>query len=396
MPDLIPIGRKREKGMTMVELIAVAAIAAMAFTGSLYIRSQQQVDVVRDASGHAMRNIGIAVENYVAKFAYEIREGTLPVAGVADPARPTVQELVNIGFLPTGFDPSVIPGGQMLTFIERIPAGCMVEDCDLGWMTHTVQPLTRPGTGAADEASAGRLVRMIGAMAGYSKVTTPDFFNGFNDSWGAGIVNPTGQAGIIAIRGGYGSSMMAKFLRTDGGNQMAANIRAGGHSLVDVENATLTGDLAVGGDTDLKRKLVVGTRIKPSADPASGNAVSGAICNEASGSLRNDVNGNLLICRGGKWVNALDGTGFSAAISGCDRYVYGPVGAVIEITATDASDVNGLMNAGVYGQQITLDSTGVFTFTAEDAGSQVGYIQVHSGGRPVTGVATSCSAAPAA
>jgi hypothetical protein len=369
--------------MSLIELIGVTAITALAISGTLYIRAQSQFDRNLDAAGHAIRNVGIAVENYTAKYAYEIREGTLAVPGVVDPARPTLLELVNIGMLPTGFDPTHIPGGQMSTAIERVPAGCVVEKCDLDWVTHTTKPITRPGLNTADEAGAGRIVKLVGAMSGYSPASNPSVFHGYNGSWTTPVMNPTGQAGIVAVRGGYGSSVMAKFLRVDGGNEMTGDIKAGGHNLINVNHGDFGGDLKV------EQKVTVGETVTPGAN-SGGDPKAGDPCAAPAGTIDKDVFGNLLVCKGGKWTNNSDNPGFSAAQMGCKKFIYGPANSIVQIYANDAGDINGLMSANAYGKDVNLGDDGVFTYTATGDGSKSGYIQVFNNGRAVTGLGTSC------
>lgn len=375
--------RQPQTGVTLIELIGVTAITALAISGTLYIRAQSQFDRNLDAAGHAIRNVGIAVENYTAKYAYEIREGSLPVPGVADPARPTLLELVNIGMLPSGFDPTHIPGGQMSTIIERVPAGCVVEKCDLDWLTHTTIPITRPGLSAADEAGAGRIVKLVGAMSGYSPAGNPSVFQGYNGSWSTPVMNPTGQAGIVAIRGGYGSSVMSKFLRVDGGNEMSGDIKAGGHNIVNVNHGEFAGDVKV------DKTVVVGGTVTPGAD-SGGDPVAGDPCTAPAGAIDKDAFGNLLVCKGGKWTNNSENPGFSAAEMGCKKFIYGPANAIVQIYANDAGDINGLMSANAYGKDVNLGDDGVFTYTATGDGSKYGYIQVFNNGRAVTGLGTSC------
>lgn len=379
----LPPTRQPQSGMSLIELIGVAAITALAFSGTLYIRAQSQFDSNLDAAGHAIRNVGIAVENYTAKYAYEIREGTLAVPGVADPARPTLLELVSIGMLPTGFDPTHIPGGQMSTVIERVPAGCVVEKCDLDWVTHTLKPITRPGLNAADEAGAGRIVKLVGAMSGYSPVSNPAVFHGYNGSWTTPVLNPTGQAGIVAVRGGYGSSVMAKFLRIDGGNEMTGDIKAGGHNLINVNH----GDF--GGDVKVEQKVTVGETVTPGAN-SGGDPKAGDPCAAAAGTIDKDMFGNLLVCKGGKWTNNAENPGFTAAELGCKKFIYGPANAIVQIYANDAGDINGLMMEDAYAKDVNLGEDGFFTYTSTGDGSKMGYIEVYNNGRPVTGLGTTC------
>lgn len=349
-------GAKRQLGFTLAELVAVTAIAGMTAVSLGWIAQRARAEQTSTGAAMHMKAVGIAVDNFTAKYAYELRLGSA-VAGVANPYAPTIQELGNLGMLPVGFTATRLPGGNMTTLIERVPAGCSGETCDLTWTTYPVQPFLQVN-GQPDEATAGAVVRAIGTFAGYSPVSNPAVFRGYNDSWnpGVGVPNPTGQAAVVAMKGGYGSSVMAKFLRIDGGNQMTGNLRVGGHDIVDANDAAFSGNvdvtgaqinrstlrvmgaqtndstlavassatiggaasvggtLGVGGQATMysnmrvvgnqtnDRSLTVGEYMQSaSAGPAQYATLDTSCAGFAQGSFKNDAAGKLLSCQAGLW-----------------------------------------------------------------------------------------------
>ena len=298
-------GFRKQLGVTLTEFVGVAALAALTFTGTLYINSEMRGYKKVDAAAVAISKHAVAVENFTSKYMYELREGGMAIPGVADPCHPTVSELVAIGMYGTGFNPIDLPGGMMETVIEKVPAGCVTEQCNVAWTTYAPKPFVR-ANGEPDESAAGRAVHAIGPFAGYSPMSNPGFFKGYNDSWGSSVVNPTGQPAIVAVRGGYGTSMMAKFLRIDGGNEMAADFRGGGHNIVDVKDATFDGNAVVHGKAQIDNQLTVNKFVQPSADPSQ-LAVAGTPCADGNGAMRSDVNGNILSCQNGVWKSGSNG-----------------------------------------------------------------------------------------
>ncbi|MFC3110181.1 prepilin-type N-terminal cleavage/methylation domain-containing protein [Undibacterium arcticum] len=280
---------RSQSGYTLVELIAVAAIVATVASAGYAIKYATSNYKSLDAAAVAIGQYGNAVDNFETKFATELLDGTA-IAGVTDPYHPTVKELVSLGMLPPGFNQSRLPGGDMLTTIQKVPAGCAPGSCDLYWMTVASKPFMQATSNNVDEAGAGRVVKAIGAQAGYSPRENPGVFKGYNDSWGAGIANPVGQAGVVAMRGGYGASVLAKFLRTDGGNQMSADFKGGGHNLTGVSNMTATGTVTTqnlaatnGYINTLQGNTATLTGNIKAADATLGNVTASGIVHTAAG-----------------------------------------------------------------------------------------------------------------
>lgn len=309
--------RLKQKGFSLVEFAAVAALVAMAYAGTAWVNAQRDVYTPIDNAADAIAKVGIAVDNLIAKHANAYVDGTPVVEnGVtfANAYQPTIAELIASGML-TNFNPASLPGGQMNTVISLAPAGCTPPNCNVTWLSNTTRSIINPLTAQVDESLANRMVQRIGADSAASLTASPTILRGYNNSWTA--ANPINLGGIVAVRGGYGASVLAKFLRTDGGNQMAANLRVGGNNIVDVNNMTATGTVQAATANATTANITTGNiatvnatdvtasqRVTAARVNITSTSAAGAGCSNEGDVIRDGLStsAGLLVCRSGRYV----------------------------------------------------------------------------------------------
>ena len=256
-------------------VISGAALASGAYMLQHY---QRMSDYKAYAAQLTRVNNGVQTlvsEQYAAYVA-----GT-PIAGFADPLHPTIAELRTAKKLPSGFPDKGIFGGNFQVEIALFPPACVPPNCDVTTKVYGSQPVFKRGTSNVDESGAAIVARELGADGANSKSTSSDRFFGRNGSdWGAAS-NPSGLAGVVAVRGGYGSAGWGQFLRADGSTPQTGtqkgdwkiqnNLTAGG-------NATITGDATAGrmfaGYLQSSGNVVAGGNIQATGD-VTGNGLIG-------------------------------------------------------------------------------------------------------------------------
>lgn len=147
--------------------------------------------------------------------------------------RPTIAQLVGMGYLPAGWSATVstLNAAPYAIDFKRVPAGCLPAACDVEGHVILEGPI-RGGSAASDGAVIGPILTRIGADSGVSLPTDPTHIEGFGNTWS--IANPVaGQpSGVVGVRIGTVSSALGQFVR-----------------IGDLRDPNLAGNLTVAGNT---------------------------------------------------------------------------------------------------------------------------------------------------
>ena len=147
--------------------------------------------------------------------------------------RPTVPQLVAMGYLPPGWSAttSTLNDAPYTIAFNRVPAGCVVAACNIEGHIVLEGPI-RSGSSDSDGAVIGPILARIGADSGVSLPMDPTRIEGFGNTWS--LDNPVAgrPPGVVAIRVGTASSGFGQFVR-----------------IGDTRDPRLLGDLTVAGNT---------------------------------------------------------------------------------------------------------------------------------------------------
>jgi len=146
--------------------------------------------------------------------------------------RPTVAELVGMGYLPTGWAAtrSALNDASYGISFQRVPAGCMVAACNIEG--HVVLEGAIRSGDAEDGAVIGPILTRIGADSGVSLPMNPAIVTGLGRTWTLANPVPGAPPGVVAIRVGTASSAFGQFVR-----------------IGDPRDPNLAGNLTVAGNT---------------------------------------------------------------------------------------------------------------------------------------------------
>ena len=147
--------------------------------------------------------------------------------------RPTVPQLVAMGYLPPGWSAttSTLNNAPYTIAFSRMPAGCIAAACNIEGHVVLEGPI-RSGSSDSDGAVIGPILARIGADAGVSLPMDPTRIEGFGRTWSLDNPVPGRPAGVVAIRVGTASSAFGRFVR-----------------IGDTRDPSLLGNLTVAGNT---------------------------------------------------------------------------------------------------------------------------------------------------
>ncbi len=294
--------------------------------------------------------------------------------------RPTVPQLVAMGYLPAGWaaTTSTLNDAPYTIAFTRVPAGCAAAACNIEGHVVLEGPI-RSGPSDSDGAVIGPILARIGADSGVSLPMDPAHIQGFGKTWS--MDNPVaGQpAGVVAIRVGTASSGFGQFVR-----------------IGDTRDPSLLGNLTVAGNTlfgDGTTHSEFRSALQVDGQPVDVRDASGAACVslrpdgvvdiQCSGSLSattgvfHDVSGRMTTIASTGLVTsgnvAADGglstpamTAFSAddphalVVKAGDLFVRNPAGtALLRVAANgDVTAGNDLVATGaVTAQRLTLSAS---------------------------------------
>lgn len=298
--------RTRQAGFALVYLALILPLIGASLTGFLWYQSQQLRYSLGRAQMHALQNLNSAVTSYRMVQGPTILAGG-SVTGVANSMAPTVPELVSLGYLDSGFKPSNLFGGGYKVSLSKVPAGCSGSSCYLSTLVALDSPV-KAESGALDYAVLGEALKEGGPDAAYSGQNNSGVLSGNQGQWTA--TNPLGSvAGVLAVRGGYGSTGLGYLVRRDGSQGMSGSLDVGGNNLTNANSANASTANASG--LTAQTASATGTVTTAKAVLPSGGSVQvgGSTVKESGGLLSFIQNGVLsLLSPGGSGTPLSAGT----------------------------------------------------------------------------------------
>ncbi len=257
-----------QRGYLTVSLTLLVFVVAALLT--LYVERQSEHARLErgEQIGHALDVLGAGFNIYLDTNYVKLAQTNPSVPGVAHALQPTAEELIRLlnirGVAPV---PPVIVGGSY-RFQVSYPATCTparkLSDtaCRPVGLAYIDKPAMRGAK--VDYVMLGRAVRVMHGRGGHSRTEDASHFS-FPDGSASRalvpVVNPTGQAGILAWRADTLPEDRER-LMTNGGNRMNATLRldgAGGpHDVAGAANITASGNILLGGSGTIQGRLSVG------------------------------------------------------------------------------------------------------------------------------------------
>lgn len=273
----------RQSGYLMIS----AMIALLVISALLVLSAEKEAEHGRlrrgEQLGYAIGRLGAALNVYIDTNFTELAVPHPHVPDVVDALHPTAEELIHLvnieGVSPV---PPVIAGASY-KFQVTYPNNCSSSQklskkaCQPVGLAYLDEPLMRGGGTKVDYVALARGAHVMKGQGGYSSSEDPAHF-AFPTSTTVKApiytLNPTNKAGLLAWRGAYSPRANAgpERLRTDGSNQMKADLRLDGNNTPhDIHGArtinassissealkisgdeVVTGNLSVAGDSLIK------------------------------------------------------------------------------------------------------------------------------------------------
>lgn len=236
--------RFNQAGYTASAMAIMLTVASVTTVGVSSRTLNYAAEAQGRAHGKILSDVNQAIGVYMANNYPALQNGT-PVAGVANPYAPTIQELQAMGGLNAQLSPTPPLGGAYATQIAREPMGCAGSGCNLTSRVWLTSPFVNNDTGNPDIRRLGAAAMEIGGDGGFSDNTSPGTVRGMA---GWSQPNPvTNQAGILLAINGYGSSAFGQFFRKDGSVAMTGTADFGNQSLnnanvINAKRASLSTD----------------------------------------------------------------------------------------------------------------------------------------------------------
>ena len=243
VPSRASAGGNRQRGNAVVFALLGLLISALGAVGVIQGNRLQAKHEAGNGEATILDNLRSAANNAIFEGMGLIQSGAaFGKGGVTitpvdvDGAlvwRPTVPQLVAMGYLPAGWTAttSTLNDAPYTIAFTRVPAGCAAAACNIEGHVVLEGPI-RSGPSDSDGAVIGPILARIGADSGVSLPMDPAHIQGFGKTWS--MDNPvSGQpAGVVAIRVGTASSGFGQFVR-----------------IGDTRDPSLLGNLTVAGNT---------------------------------------------------------------------------------------------------------------------------------------------------
>jgi hypothetical protein len=213
-----------QAGALMVEVSLALILASLAAYGAVreMVRTKAMEVAMTDADSLALYRQALqdyVDENYGAlQFGTTITKNAVTLnAGTAagQTLQPTVANLRDMGYLSAGFSDLtlVVDGASYRNVIERQPAGCVTNACNIVGLAYLSAPVRPRGSTNADSVALGHMLSRIGGLGGVSLETSPGTITGAGAAWS--WVNPVAgtPAGVFGARFGFGSSVFSGYVR---------------------------------------------------------------------------------------------------------------------------------------------------------------------------------------
>lgn len=331
--------KKKSRGFTLIELSFVLLISMMAIAWGMWAKVNSVRQSNADVQGDALKTLSNSVGTYMTNNYNNLVNGTV-IAGFANAYAPTIPELIAAGLLSNNFSTNNFYGGSYGIQVNKFPVGCVSPNCDLVSLSYLTNAIIDYRTGLIDGGTLGEAANRIGGDGGWSTRIAPATISGTVGGWSAANpVTAAGQpvAGILAVRGGYGSSGWAQFLRRDGTLPMTGALNMANNNINaanQVNSVTLnnTGTASIGGNlsvtgTSTTNGITNTGAVNTTTLATTGGASVGGNLNVAGASTTNGITNN------GAVNTTTLATSSTATIGG-------------NLTVTGSSITNGITNTG--------------------------------------------------
>ncbi len=294
-------------GFTLLEISIALTISMILIVAGVWAKVNALREERAQIQGDAMVTLSNSVSTYMTNN-YTALVNSTAIGGFAVPTTPTIAELITAGLLSNNFNPTNIYSSGYQIAISRVPTGCVAPACDLVSLINLSGPIIDYRTGRVDGPSLGAAANRIGANGGWSNLVNAALISGQDGTWNATnpvVVAGVPVAGILGVRGGYGSSGWAQFLRRDGTLPMTGNLNMGTQSinnanavnsvtLATTSGATVGGTLNVAGATTTNGITNNGD-INTTTLATTAGATIGGTLNVAGATTTNGItnNGNI-------------------------------------------------------------------------------------------------------
>lgn len=255
-----------QAGFALLELTLALIISAIIATSTIKAQLRATKKLTDEAQAQSLLQVKEAVDSYTGQFRSQILAGgaqSLDVDGdgpiapvsVSNVTQPTIQDLINLGFLPAGFskNPTItyldsnndgIRDDLYLTTLDTaFPAGCLPSECGIKGVTYINTPIVdKDTTGSSfDGVAVGDIMSYLGAD-GYASL---DNTNNLYNNNGTTRTNPLGpnHPGVVAIQVGIPAAGSAYF-----DDLTVKNLHVTNHA--DIKNLDVTGTTNLSGSTN--------------------------------------------------------------------------------------------------------------------------------------------------
>ena len=214
--------RKSQRGLSIVSALLALLIGSIVTNGviqNLKYRDQQDLGFEISKRVNPYR---IALNRYISENYPDlqtdqpiVRNGTTIMPGTANgqTMAPTVTDLINLGYLPAGFNTS-IPifdmNAVLVTSLQKAPAGCVGPACEIPGYTYINSPIRRNLT-EPNAVAIGKYRTEIGPD---SLISLQGTSAQLTSAQGMSVANPVSgtPAGVVGVLVGWGASDYGQYL----------------------------------------------------------------------------------------------------------------------------------------------------------------------------------------
>lgn len=257
--------RKLKCGFSLLELVLVLGIGSLMTFYKFQDMKKEQETVIANAVGAQIKQLGEAVNRYIALRYDKLSTLSNAANTGSDPGPRTCsdsvctinyQTLINEGLLPPSFTGV---NANKATYTIILKRDGKSPNYVINGLLTTNSSWSEAGKIRYD--LLGKAMQTAGIESGMSK--TKSSVSGFSGSWSAhakDFPNIT-QAGVLGYRVGYDSSMYSVYLRRDGTLPMTGDLNMGGKNIANISNITASGEiitdkLVAKGDANIYGKFI--------------------------------------------------------------------------------------------------------------------------------------------
>lgn len=285
--------RNPQRGIFLISAAIAVAIVGMLITFGMNQYVQSLRTHKAESVGEALKVIGEGVQSFIVEHHAEIREAfddkpqtvqhTGDITGVVrltrivtasenmlrisvggeSPRELTAADIIALMKLAgVGDQPPLMPDASYRIRIFADIKGSKTQD--IRGLVYLDKPFTKTYGGGVDWTQLSTALRKMGVHGGFSRKDDETRFTFPLTPSGATVnqrqlPNPTGDAGILAMRAGYLLGPLSAYLRRDGSEAMTGDLDMGEQNIANISKLSgRAGTLQIDGQVDVTRRLLVG------------------------------------------------------------------------------------------------------------------------------------------